>query len=75
MIRLDGQLIRVDWDVGFSEDRQFGRGKSGGQVRDEHKKMEEMEREHYSKHGNGNGARQYSQDGKFMRKRDQFEVG
>ena len=32
---LDGRLIRVDWDIGFSEGRQYGRGKSGGQVRDE----------------------------------------
>eukprot|EP01093_Parvamoeba_rugata_P018649 TRINITY_DN800_c0_g2_i1.p2 TRINITY_DN800_c0_g2~~TRINITY_DN800_c0_g2_i1.p2 ORF type:complete len:227 (+),score=-22.48 TRINITY_DN800_c0_g2_i1:1132-1812(+) len=33
--KLDERLIRVDWDPGFVEGRQFGRGKSGGQVRDE----------------------------------------
>lgn len=28
-------VIRVDWDYGFEPHRQFGRGKTGGQVRDE----------------------------------------
>jgi len=32
---LDGRMIRVDWDYGFEPQRQFGRGKTGGQVRDE----------------------------------------
>uniref|UniRef100_A0A6B2EG06 Nuclear cap-binding protein subunit 2 n=1 Tax=Phlebotomus kandelakii TaxID=1109342 RepID=A0A6B2EG06_9DIPT len=35
--RLDDRLIRVDWDAGFVEGRQYGRGKSGGQVRDEYR--------------------------------------
>ena len=30
--RLDERLIRTDWDAGFKEGRQFGRGKHGGQV-------------------------------------------
>jgi nuclear cap-binding protein subunit 2 len=30
--RLDDRLIRTDWDAGFIEGRQYGRGKSGGQV-------------------------------------------
>ncbi|CAH1781432.1 unnamed protein product, partial [Owenia fusiformis] len=29
--RLDDRIIRSDWDVGFKEGRQYGRGKSGGQ--------------------------------------------
>ena len=33
--RLDDRIIRVDLDAGFREGRQFGRGQSGGQVRDE----------------------------------------
>lgn len=33
--KLDERVIRVDWDGGFEEGRQFGRGRSGGQVRDE----------------------------------------
>jgi nuclear cap-binding protein subunit 2 len=35
--RLDDRTIRVDWDIGFKENRQYGRGKSGGQVRDEYR--------------------------------------
>jgi nuclear cap-binding protein subunit 2 len=33
--KLDDRSIRTDIDPGFLEGRQFGRGKSGGQVRDE----------------------------------------
>ncbi len=32
---VDGRQIRIDWDPGFKFGRQFGRGKTGGQVRDE----------------------------------------
>jgi nuclear cap-binding protein subunit 2 len=34
---LDDRAIRVDHDWGFQEGRQFGRGRSGGQVRDEYR--------------------------------------
>jgi nuclear cap-binding protein subunit 2 len=30
--RLDDRIIRTDWDAGFIDGRQYGRGKSGGQV-------------------------------------------
>lgn len=30
--RLDDRIIRCDWDAGFIEGRQYGRGKTGGQV-------------------------------------------
>ncbi|DAA78800.1 nuclear cap-binding protein subunit 2 [Trichophyton mentagrophytes] len=33
--KLDERIIRTDLDPGFQEGRQYGRGKSGGQVRDE----------------------------------------
>ncbi|XP_020692220.1 nuclear cap-binding protein subunit 2-like, partial [Dendrobium catenatum] len=33
---LDDRSIRVDFDWGFEEGRQWGRGRSGGQVRDEY---------------------------------------
>lgn len=33
--RLDERYIRMDLDPGFKEGRQFGRGRTGGQVRDE----------------------------------------
>ena len=35
--RLDDRIIRTDFDAGFVEGRQYGRGKSGGQVRDEYR--------------------------------------
>ena len=31
--KLDDRVIRTDLDPGFTESRQFGRGKTGGQVR------------------------------------------
>ena len=34
---VDDRPIRVDFDWGFVEGRQFGRGRSGGQVRDEYR--------------------------------------
>jgi len=38
---LDDRVIRADWDIGFVEGRQFGRGRSGGQVRDEFRTYED----------------------------------
>lgn len=34
---LDDRPVRVDFDWGFEEGRQWGRGRSGGQVRDEYR--------------------------------------
>ena len=34
---LDEREVRIDFDWGFEDGRQFGRGKSGGQVRDEYR--------------------------------------
>jgi len=36
--RLDDRIIRCDWDAGFVDGRQYGRGRSGGQIRDEYRK-------------------------------------
>ena len=30
--KLDDRIVRTDWDAGFVEGRQFGRGRTGGQV-------------------------------------------
>jgi nuclear cap-binding protein subunit 2 len=30
--KLDNRIIRTDWDIGFKEGRQYGRGRGGGQV-------------------------------------------
>jgi len=35
--KLDERIIRADLDPGYLENRQYGRGKSGGQVRDEYR--------------------------------------
>ncbi|VDD76397.1 unnamed protein product [Mesocestoides corti] len=47
--RLDDRIIRTDWDAGFVEGRQFGRGRSGGQVRDEFRKDYDADRGGYGK--------------------------
>ncbi|XP_018423112.1 PREDICTED: nuclear cap-binding protein subunit 2 isoform X2 [Nanorana parkeri] len=47
--RLDDRIIRTDWDAGFKEGRQYGRGKSGGQVRDEYRKDYDAGRGGYGK--------------------------
>jgi len=35
--KLDDRIIRADIDPGYKDGRQYGRGKSGGQVRDEYR--------------------------------------
>ena len=35
--KLDDRIVRADWDGGFAEGRQYGRGRSGGQVREEYR--------------------------------------
>ena len=42
--KLEGRLIRVDWDIGFSEGRQYGRGKGGMQWRDCFRQTEDPDR-------------------------------
>uniref|UniRef100_A0A182JYH4 RRM domain-containing protein n=1 Tax=Anopheles christyi TaxID=43041 RepID=A0A182JYH4_9DIPT len=47
--RLDDRIVRVDWDAGFIEGRQYGRGKTGGQVRDEYRQDHDLGRGGYGK--------------------------
>uniref|UniRef100_G3MRC8 Nuclear cap-binding protein subunit 2 n=2 Tax=Amblyomma TaxID=6942 RepID=G3MRC8_AMBMU len=47
--KLDDRIIRTDWDAGFIEGRQYGRGKSGGQVRDEYRTDYDIGRGGYGK--------------------------
>jgi len=47
--KLDDRVIRCDWDAGFEEGRQYGRGKTGGQVRDEFRKDYDAGRGGYGK--------------------------
>ncbi|KAL4917218.1 small subunit of nuclear cap-binding protein complex [Aspergillus aurantiobrunneus] len=61
--KLDERIIRTDLDPGFEEGRQYGRGKSGGQVRDEY-------REEYDP-GRGGYGRAYDE----QRRREEEEYG
>jgi len=47
--KLDGKVIRVELDAGFQPGRQYGRGVSGGQVRDDRRAKQESgrKRSHY----------------------------
>ncbi|KAM3416259.1 Nuclear cap-binding protein subunit 2 [Cercospora zeina] len=47
--KLDERIIRTDLDEGFSEGRQYGRGRSGGQVRDEYREEYDPGRGGYGK--------------------------
>ena len=42
-MKFDDHIIRVDWDGGFEEGRQYGRGRSGGQVRWDYKHIEPVQ--------------------------------
>jgi nuclear cap-binding protein subunit 2 len=44
--KLDERVIRCDLDPGFKEGRQFGRGRNGGQVRDEYRTEYDVGRGH-----------------------------
>ncbi|QIW95624.1 hypothetical protein AMS68_001142 [Peltaster fructicola] len=49
--KLDERIIRCDLDEGFAEGRQYGRGKSGGQVRDEYREEFDPGRGGYKQEG------------------------
>lgn len=53
--KLDSRTIRVDLDYGFCKDRNLGRGKRGGQVRDDHRIREDS--------GFSSGQRIHPQEG------------
>ena len=42
---IDDRVVRLDWDIGFTEGRQYGRGYQGGQVRDEVKGTVDKDRD------------------------------
>lgn len=42
--KIDCRTIRVDWDIGFEEGRQYGRGLTGGQKRDEFNNKDDPDR-------------------------------
>lgn len=47
--KLDDRTLQIDLDPGFVEGRQFGRGKSGGQVQDENREYYDAGRGGYGK--------------------------
>jgi nuclear cap-binding protein subunit 2 len=57
--RLDDRLIRTDWDPGFKPGRQYGRGRSGGQVRDDF-------RMDYDEGRGGFGSNMYNHLGRIL---------
>lgn len=61
--KLDERIIRTDLDPGFREGRQYGRGRSGGQVRDEY-------RQEYDE-GRGGYGRQMQRELEAQRDKEQ----
>ncbi len=64
--KLDERIIRTDLDPGFEEGRQYGRGKSGGQVRDEY-------RDDYDEGRGGLGRAHQMEQERERERRDQRE--
>ncbi|KAJ8331912.1 nuclear cap binding complex subunit [Batrachochytrium dendrobatidis] len=64
--KLDERLIRIDIDPGFVNGRQYGRGRSGGQVRDDH-------REDYDEGRGGWGARMREDEQREQHQRDVYD--
>lgn len=62
--KLDGNVIRVELDAGFQPGRQYGRGVSGGQVRDDRRKR--------SFEGGGGGSNSNAVNVGAKRGRDQL---
>lgn len=50
--KLDGRVIRVELDAGFQPGRQYGRGASGGQVRDDRRTTADPARRNTPRGGN-----------------------
>ena len=65
----DGQIIRCELDAGFKPGRQFGRGQSGGQVRDERRQSHDPAR------GGPIQIQQPHSDGPINRKRGRENYG
>ncbi|KAJ3006119.1 nuclear cap binding complex subunit [Thoreauomyces humboldtii] len=64
--KLDERIVRTDLDPGYKDGRNLGRGRSGGQVRDEH-------RDDYDEGRGGWGARQREETMRAEQQRDTYE--
>lgn len=60
--KLDNRVVRCEMDGGFKEGRQFGRGLSGGQVRDDRRSKDEYDP------GRGGYGRSDAADGHHFRR-------
>lgn len=72
--KLDERIIRADLDPGYKDGRQYGRGKSGGQVRDEYREDYDVGRGGWGhlKQRQADKERQAQQDAVY---RDDHDVG
>lgn len=75
--KLDERIIRTDLDPGYKEGREFGRGRSGGQVRDEHRDTYDVGRGGWAPStneggggGGGGGRREYYPRKRYRRGSD-----
>lgn len=69
---IDGRQVRIDWDPGFQHGRQFGRGKSGGQVRDELKPdFADKDRPVQRQQRNNYGGGRYSNTSNYNNRRNE----
>ena len=59
---LDNRIIRVDWDTGFEENRQYGRGASGNQRREDIKKSGRNNKNYDGKYLNNKRERDRNKD-------------
>ena len=69
---LDNRIIRADWDMGFVEGRQYGRGFSGAQKRDEMAVIEDPDRPKDLKYI---GNKKRPRDNNYREYRDNKEYG
>lgn len=65
--KLDERIIRTDLDPGFEEGRQYGRGKSGGQVRDEYREDFDEGRGGLGRAVQTERLRDYDEEGRYLR--------
>eukprot|EP01132_Coremiostelium_polycephalum_P006158 gene6158-7670_t len=73
--KLDERVIRCDWDYGFREGRQYGRGLSGGQVRDEYRTDYDPGRGGYGKQRQYEMVDQYDDMDSQPQQQQQYNVG
>lgn len=64
--KLEDRLVQIDLDPGFKEGRQFGRGASGGQVKDEQRFEYDSSRGGFGAGGVGGGVPVVPVAGEFV---------